>query len=198
MRVKTTPRRRQQQTRQRQEPAAHQRATAFDFVCPAPASQTACVHNAGDQPAQVCITVHFADRKRGKRYLVTVPPRRMLPVSVERSISRDEPYSLRFESDVPVEIIQRDMKAEADAFKVHGHRNPEGGVRDFREAEYAEVAIKTKYPKGDPGHLSDAQLTNIVNAWVNQHTDWPRLKHGPKRGRISLWTVRRVRKLPRG
>jgi hypothetical protein len=37
----------------------------------------------------------------------------------------------------------------------HGKKNPEGGIRRWAEAEYAEQAIKTKYPKGVPDNLSD-------------------------------------------
>jgi hypothetical protein len=85
-------------------------------------------------------------------------------------------------------------KLSADAFVVHGKKNPEGGNRRWAESEYAELAIKTIYPKGAPHNMSDNKLKDVVNAWLNQHTDWPELKRGP----ISRWTVRRVRKLSRG
>jgi hypothetical protein len=84
--------------------------------------------------------------------------------------------------------------AVGNVFDVHGKKNPEGGIRRPREHEYAEVAIKTRYFKGVPDNLSDEKLKDVVNAWVDQNTDWLELKRGP----ISRWTVRRVRKLPRG
>src|ERR1700726_52291 len=40
--------------------------------------ETACILNAGDAPAQVQITVFFADREPVGPYLVTVEPRRTL------------------------------------------------------------------------------------------------------------------------
>jgi hypothetical protein len=90
-------------------------------------------------------------------------------------------------------------KVFTDPFVVHGKKNPEGGIRRWREAEYAEVAIKTIYPKGVPDNISDGVLTDDINAWLSQNTNWRVKKHGvTKRGEVSRWTVRRVRKLPRG
>jgi hypothetical protein len=71
--------------------------------------ETACILNAGDNPAPVSITVFFADREPVGPYLVTVQPRRTLHLrfnDLERPepIPRDTPYSSLFESDVPIVV----------------------------------------------------------------------------------------------
>jgi hypothetical protein len=71
--------------------------------------ETACILNAGDNPAHIRITVFFADREPVGPYLVTVPPRRTLHLrfnDLERPepIPRDTPYSSLFESDVPIVV----------------------------------------------------------------------------------------------
>jgi Tfp pilus assembly protein PilW len=47
----------------------------------------------------------------------------------------------------------------ADAFVVHGKRNPEGGIRRWAKSECAEVAKNTLYPNGVPANLSDNNAT---------------------------------------
>jgi len=72
--------------------------------------ETACILNAGEEAAQVRITIFFADREPVGPYLVTVGPRRTLHLRFNdldkpAPIPRDTAYSSVFESDVPI-IVQ--------------------------------------------------------------------------------------------
>jgi len=71
--------------------------------------ETACILNAGDQDAHVCITVFFADREPVV-YGVTVSARRTLHLRFNdlkdpETVPRDTDFSSVFESDVPI-IVQ--------------------------------------------------------------------------------------------
>ncbi len=72
--------------------------------------ETACILNAGDETAQVRITIFFEDREPTGPYVVKVPPRRTLhlrfnDLNEPAPIPRDTAYSSVFESDVPI-IVQ--------------------------------------------------------------------------------------------
>jgi hypothetical protein len=81
------------------------------FSEPALAShETACMLNAGDQDAQVRITIYFANREPIGPYRVTVAARRTLHLKFNDLIDpapvpRDTDYASVFESDVPI-IVQ--------------------------------------------------------------------------------------------
>ncbi len=71
--------------------------------------ETACILNAGDAPAQVRITVFFADREPVGPYRVAVAARRTLhlrfnDLSDPAPIPRDTDYASVFESDVPIVV----------------------------------------------------------------------------------------------
>jgi hypothetical protein len=71
--------------------------------------ETACILNAGDEPAQVRITIFFEDREPAGLYRVTVPPRRTLHLRFNdlkdpAPIPRDTAYSSVFESDMPIVV----------------------------------------------------------------------------------------------
>lgn len=71
--------------------------------------ETACILNAGDETAQVRITIFFEDREPSGPYRVTVPPRRTLHLRFNdlqdpAPIPRDTAYSSVFESDVPIVV----------------------------------------------------------------------------------------------
>ena len=71
--------------------------------------ETACILNAGDEPAQVRITIFFEDREPAGPYVVTVPPRRTLHLRFNdlkdpAPIPRDTAYSSVFEADVPIVV----------------------------------------------------------------------------------------------
>ena len=71
--------------------------------------ETACILNAGDETAQVRITIFFEDREPSGPYRVTVPPRRTLhlrfnDLQAPAPIPRDTAYSSVFESDVPIVV----------------------------------------------------------------------------------------------
>jgi hypothetical protein len=71
--------------------------------------ETACLLNAGDEDAQVRITVFFADRDPAGPYRVTVPARRTLHLRFN-ALSDPEPiplqtdYSTVIESDLPIVV----------------------------------------------------------------------------------------------
>jgi hypothetical protein len=56
-------------------------------------------------------------------------------------------------------VLQGSGGMPADAFVVHGKRNPENGIRRWAKSEYAEVAKNTLYPNGVPANLSDNNAT---------------------------------------
>ena len=71
--------------------------------------ETACILNAGDETAQVRITIFFEDREPAGPYRVTVPPRRTLHLRFNdlqdpAPIPRDTAYSSVFEADVPIVV----------------------------------------------------------------------------------------------
>ena len=71
--------------------------------------ETACILNAGDEDAQVRITVYFADREPAGPYRVTVPARRTLHARFNdlddpEPIPRDTDYASVIESNVPVVV----------------------------------------------------------------------------------------------
>jgi hypothetical protein len=71
--------------------------------------ETACILNAGDQPAHVRLTVYFSDREP-VLYRVIVAARRTLHLRFNdltdpESIPRDTAYSSVFECEVPI-IVQ--------------------------------------------------------------------------------------------
>ena len=71
--------------------------------------ETACLLNAGDQDAQVEITLFLADRDPVGPYRVTVPTRRTLHLRFNdlddpEPVPRDTPYASVIESDVPIVV----------------------------------------------------------------------------------------------
>jgi hypothetical protein len=71
--------------------------------------ETACILNSGDRPAQVAITVFFADRKPVGPYRITVAAQRTLHLRFNDlhdplPIPRDTDYASIFESDVPIVV----------------------------------------------------------------------------------------------
>ena len=71
--------------------------------------EAACILNAGDQPAQIAITVFFKDREPAGPYRVTVPAMRTLHLRFNdlndpEPIPRGTDYASVFESDVPVVV----------------------------------------------------------------------------------------------
>jgi hypothetical protein len=71
--------------------------------------ETACILNAGSAPANVRITVYFADREPVGPYLVTVPPRRTLHVRFNdlhepEPIPKGTDFATVIESDVDVVV----------------------------------------------------------------------------------------------
>ena len=71
--------------------------------------ETACILNAGDQPAHVDITIFFADREPVGPYRVTVAAQRTLHLRFNdlkdpAEVPRDTDYSSVLESDVPIVV----------------------------------------------------------------------------------------------
>jgi hypothetical protein len=71
--------------------------------------ETACILNAGDRDARVCITIYFVDRDPVGPYQVTVPARRTLHLRFNdldnpQPVPRDTDYASVFESDVPIVV----------------------------------------------------------------------------------------------
>lgn len=71
--------------------------------------ETICILNAGDRPANVGITVYFADREPAGPYRVTVPARRTHHVRFNdltdpEPIARDKDYASIIDSDVPIVV----------------------------------------------------------------------------------------------
>lgn len=71
--------------------------------------ETACLLNAGDEPAQVTITLYFTDREPAGPYRVTAPPRRTLRLRFN-DLRDPEPvplgvdYASVIESDAPIVV----------------------------------------------------------------------------------------------
>jgi hypothetical protein len=71
--------------------------------------ETACLLNTGDQPAEVNITLFFADREPVGPYRVTVAARRTLHLRFNdlkdpAPVPRDTPYSSVFKSNIPIVV----------------------------------------------------------------------------------------------
>jgi hypothetical protein len=71
--------------------------------------ETACILNAGERPANVRITIFFADRAPAGPYRIEVPARRTRHVrfndlSDPEPVPRDTDYSSLIESDVPIVV----------------------------------------------------------------------------------------------
>jgi len=72
--------------------------------------ETACLLNAGDEAANVAITIYFTDREPCGPYRVTVPARRTLHLRFNdlrdpEPVPRGTDYASVIESDVPI-IVQ--------------------------------------------------------------------------------------------
>jgi hypothetical protein len=71
--------------------------------------EVACILNASDRPANVAITLFFADREPVGPYLIGVPARRTLHLRFNdltdpAPVPRDTDYSSVFRSDVPIVV----------------------------------------------------------------------------------------------
>jgi hypothetical protein len=71
--------------------------------------ETCCILNAGDAPAQVAITVFFADRDPAGPYRFSVEPRRTRHLRFNEledpeAIPKDTPFASVIESDVPIVV----------------------------------------------------------------------------------------------
>jgi hypothetical protein len=71
--------------------------------------ETACVLNAGDQPAALSIMVYFADREPAGPYQLEVPARRTLHLRFDElddpePVPRETDYSTVIESSQPVVV----------------------------------------------------------------------------------------------
>ena len=71
--------------------------------------ETACLLNAGDKPANVAITLYFADREPVGPYQVTVPPQRTLhlrftDLQAPQPVPTDTDTASQIESDVPIVV----------------------------------------------------------------------------------------------
>jgi hypothetical protein len=71
--------------------------------------ETACLLNAGDEPAHVEITLYFKDREPVGPYSVTVEPRRTLHLRFNdlanpAPVPRDTDYASVIRSDVPIVV----------------------------------------------------------------------------------------------
>lgn len=71
--------------------------------------ETACLLNTGDKPANVAITIFFADREPVGPYRLTLAPRRTLHLRFNelqdpQPIPTDTDYASLIESDVPIVV----------------------------------------------------------------------------------------------
>ena len=71
--------------------------------------ETACILNTGDQPAEIEITIYFADREPVGPYRVTVDPRRTKHLRFNdltdpEPVPRDTDYANVIRSSVPVVV----------------------------------------------------------------------------------------------
>ena len=85
--------------------------------------ETACLLNATDRPAQVTITIYFADRDPAGPYRVTVPPRRTLhlrfdELSDPEPIPRATDFSSVIESDVPIVVQHTRLDSRSPAISL--------------------------------------------------------------------------------
>ena len=82
--------------------------------------ETACLLNAGDQDAQVRITVYFADREPVGPYRVVVPARRTVHLRFNdlddpAPIPEDTDYASVIESDRPIVVQHTRLDARQSA-----------------------------------------------------------------------------------
>lgn len=82
--------------------------------------ETACILNAGDDDAQVTITLYFADRNPVGPYHVVVPARRTLHLRFNDltdpcQVPRDTDYASVIESDVPVVVQHTRLDTRQEA-----------------------------------------------------------------------------------
>jgi hypothetical protein len=71
--------------------------------------EAACILNAGDQDAQITITLYFTDRDPAGPYRTIVPARRthhlrFNDLKQPEPVPRDTPYASVIESDVPIVV----------------------------------------------------------------------------------------------
>ena len=71
--------------------------------------ETACILNAGDEPAHTEVTLYFKDREPVGPYRVTVPPRRTLHLRFNdlrdpAPVPRDTDYSAIVQANVPIVV----------------------------------------------------------------------------------------------
>jgi len=71
--------------------------------------ETVCILNAGDEDAQVRITVFFEDREPAGPYLFTIPARRTRhlrfnEMKVPEPVPRETPFASVIESDRPIVV----------------------------------------------------------------------------------------------
>lgn len=85
---------------------------------PLASHETACLLNAGDQPANVRITIYYSDREPSGPYRVTVPARRTLHLRFNElqdpePIQADTDYASVIESDVPIVVQHTRLDARS-------------------------------------------------------------------------------------
>ena len=71
--------------------------------------ETCCMLNAGDEPAEITLTVYFADREPAGPYRAVVDPRRTLHLRFNdladpEPIPADTPFASVIESSVPIVV----------------------------------------------------------------------------------------------
>ena len=71
--------------------------------------ETCCMLNAGDEPAEITLTVYFADREPAGPYRAVVGPRRTLHLRFNdladpEPIPTDTPFASVIESSVPIVV----------------------------------------------------------------------------------------------
>lgn len=80
--------------------------------------ETACILNAGDQPASIELTIYFSDREPAGPYSISVPARRTLHLRFDdladpEPVPRETDYASVFVSDVPVVVQHTRLDARA-------------------------------------------------------------------------------------
>jgi hypothetical protein len=79
--------------------------------------ETACLLNAGDAPAEVEVTIYFAERDPVGPFQVSVPPRRTKHLRFdELEIPRETDFSSVIESNVPI-VVQHTRLDARDAVR---------------------------------------------------------------------------------
>lgn len=82
--------------------------------------ETVCLLNAGDAPAQVALTLYFADREPAGPYRVEVAARRTLHLRFNdledpERVPRETDYACTIESDVPIVVQHTRLDSRRDA-----------------------------------------------------------------------------------